>query len=182
MSLDKSAGIRGIIYFYAGRRRAGLDDLRLALEQNPNDAVTLYWLAFCEAACGDATRGIACGMLSLRLSPRDRFLGQKQAALANALFYGRRYVEGAEAALAATRDTPDSVAAHAVLALNLVGIGRIDEAADALRTVRALAPAYLARRLSGESHVERVEDRERATVFLRVAAGLEDPAAAEALR
>ncbi|QQS11525.1 MAG: hypothetical protein IPK81_18405 [Rhodospirillales bacterium] len=174
--------IRGTLRYYAGQRRAGLEDLRLALLRNPNDCGTLNSLAFCEAAFGDARRGVECGELCLRLSPRDRRLGQMQTGLANAYFYGRRYAEGGDVAAAAIREMPDSASGHAILALNLVGLGRIDEAKDALRMVRALAPAYLERRLSGGSHVERVDDRERATVFLRVAAGLEDPSAAEALR
>lgn len=174
--------IRGGLRFYGDQRQAGLSDLRLALHRNPNDPITLSTLAFCEAAFGNAERGIECGLLAMRLSPRDRRIGFMQVALANAYFYARHYEQGVECSLAATRDLQGNVPAYAILALNSVGTGDVEAAADAVRKVRDLAPAYLDRRLSGGSHIELEEDRHRATTFLRIAAGLEDPNKAESLR
>jgi hypothetical protein len=45
-----------------------------------------------------------------------------------------------------------------------------------------LAPEYVKSRLEGTWWYARPEDRRRAITFFRIAAGLEDPTAAEALR
>ncbi len=173
---------RGAVRYYAGQRQAGIEDMRRALQRNPNDVRVLQVLSFTEAAFGDAARGIELGLKALRLSPRDRAIGHMHGVLANAYFYARRYGEGLQEAEAAAREMPASASAHAVMALNLVGLGRVPEARVCVETIRRLAPAYLQRRLDGRSVVERPDDLKHATVFLRIAAGLEDPSAAEVLR
>ena len=173
---------RGLVRYYAGQQQAGIEDMRRALQQNPNDVRVLQMLAFTEAAFGDAPRGIELGVKALRLSPRDRGIGGMHNVLANAYFYARRYGEGLREAEAAVREMPASVVAHATMALNLVGLGRVPEAQACVETIRRLSPTHLQRRLDGRSVIERPDDLKRATVFLRVAAGLDDPDVAAALR
>ena len=48
--------------------------------------------------------------------------------------------------------------------------------------LRRLAPEFVEAILTGSSILRRPEDRRRHTVFLRIAAGLEDPSAADTLR
>jgi len=68
------------------------------------------------------------------------------------------------------------------LALNLVGLGDVNRAVAAIETLRRLAPDHLSARLVDGYQLERPEDDRRARVFLRIAAGLEDPREADALR
>ena len=66
--------------------------------------------------------------------------------------------------------------------MNLVGLGDIAKAKDALRR-GAAAGARLGGAPPGRPFVYRKpEHLRRATTFLRIAAGLEDPSAADALR
>ncbi len=65
----------------------------------------------------------------------------------------------------------------------LVGTGEIDKARAAFETFRKVAsPEFVRRMLEGSSLFARPEDRTRSLTFLRIAAGLEDPSAADALR
>ena len=67
-------------------------------------------------------------------------------------------------------------------AMVAVGLGDIATARAALEAARGLAPEYVQGRLDGQSAYHRPEDRRRITTALRIAAGLEDPSAADALR
>jgi hypothetical protein len=55
-------------------------------------------------------------------------------------------------------------------------------ASEACAEARLLAPAWVERCLAGRIVYRKPEHVRRATTFLRIAAGLEDPAAAQALR
>jgi adenylate cyclase len=67
--------------------------------------------------------------------------------------------------------------------LNLVGLGEIGKAKAMFETLQKVAPAeFLRSRLEGTWPFGQAEDRKRATTILRIAAGLEDPSAADALR
>ena len=173
---------RGLLQYRTGQRRAGLDDMRHAHRQNPNDTLTLNALGYTEAAFGNRQEGIEYSAMALRLSPRDHWRASMQQNLATAYFLARHYEKGVEMALDATREAPALAGAHTTLALNLVGLGRVDEAVTAVENARRIAPVYLEVRLSGGYQFERADDLERATTFLRIAAGLEDPGAADALR
>ena len=48
--------------------------------------------------------------------------------------------------------------------------------------MRRISPRYLADRLGGFTLYKLPRDRERAVLFLRIAAGLEDPSAADKYR
>ena len=76
---------------------------------------------------------------------------------------------------------PGSPQLHGYMAMNLVGLGDISKAKDALDAARRVAPAWVERRLAGFVY-RKPEHLRRATIFLRIAAGLEDPSAADALR
>jgi len=63
-----------------------------------------------------------------------------------------------------------------------VGLGDIAKAKDTLLEARRLAPALVERYLAGQFVFRKPEDQRRATTFVRIAARLEDPSAADALR
>ena len=86
---------------------------------------------------------------------------------------------GPRARLAIDPNTPPP---HLYLAICLVGMGEIDKAKAAFTTGQRVSPEFFRTRLKGTPAYARLEDRKRATTFLRIAAGLADPSAAEALR
>jgi len=71
---------------------------------------------------------------------------------------------------------------HWSLAMNLVGLGDIAAAKDAFAQVRRLAPAFVELALVGRSLYRKPDHQRRVTAFMRVAAGLGDPSASDALR
>ena len=77
---------------------------------------------------------------------------------------------------------PGDALLHAQLAMNLVGLAEFAKAATALQTARQSSPGFIQRALDGELVLRNPDQLRRATTFLRIAAGLEDPSAADVLR
>jgi hypothetical protein len=103
--------------------------------------------------------------------------------LASACFIAKRYADAIEWASRALRERPQLLPAHIYVVLDLVGVGEIGKAKAMFETLQKVAPPeYLRARLEGTWALGRSDDRRRATTFLRIAAGLEDPSAADALR
>ena len=103
--------------------------------------------------------------------------------LANACFIAKRYADAVDWASRAIIDRPQMFPAHTQVVLDLVGIGAIDKAKAMFETLQRVASSdYLTSRLEGTWGFCRSEDRRRATTFLRIAAGLEHPSAADAVR
>jgi adenylate cyclase len=159
-----------------------LADARRAHELNPNDTIALYVLGQVENWLGDADAARDHAHQVLRLSPLDRRIHLTYVLLANACFVGRRYEEGANWALRAQMDAGQLFLAHLNAITCFVGMGEIGRAKAEFAKARSLAPAWLEALVQGLSPYARKIDRDRQTTFLRIAAGLEDPSAAEALR
>jgi hypothetical protein len=66
--------------------------------------------------------------------------------------------------------------------VSLIGLGELVRAKSEFQMFRDLAPEFVEARLAGQWLSTSPEFRQRATTFLRIAAGLEDPSMAEALR
>ena len=165
------------------RYPAALDDALRAHELNPNDPFVLRILANVEAATGDGERAIDHLQQALRLSPLQSRRHHLYLILAFASFISKRYSEGVGWALRALNDMPTFLPVHVILVICLVGTGEIHKAKAAFATGQRLSPAYFMSRLEGEKTIAaRQEDRRRYLIFMRVAAGLEDPSAADALR
>jgi len=158
-------------------------DARRAHEINPNDTLVLRVLGLFEAFSGEAERGIELLHLVLRLNPRDSRSYMTYNILANACFIAKRYGDGIDWASRAIMNRPQMVGAHTQVVLGLVGIGEIGNAKSVFETLQKLASSdYLRSRLEGTWGLGRSEDRGRATTFLRIAADLEHPNAADAVR
>jgi hypothetical protein len=103
--------------------------------------------------------------------------------LANACFIAKRYADGIDWASRAIMNRPQRVGAHTFVVLGRVGVGEIGKAKAMFETLQKVASSdYLRSRLEGTWGLGRSEDRRRATTFLRIAAGLEHPSAADAVR
>ncbi len=172
----------GQLLCLAQRTRDGLDTLRQAQQLNPNCAHALGWLGFHEATSGDASKGVPCAREALRLSPRDPERACLQAALGFAHFAQGDDARAAQLAQTALRDAQDSPMLRLLGTLSWVGLGEIVQAQAAFQTLRQIAPRMAQARLDGHWLAASPRYLRRAQTFLRIAAGMEDPGAAEDLR
>jgi len=157
-------------------------DARRAHEMNPNDTTVLRHLGTFEAITGEPDRGIEHLHQVMRLNPRDRLIYDTYQNLASACFLAKRYADGIDWASRALRERPQMLQSHSQVVLNFVGLGEIGKAKASFETLKKMAPTeYLRSRLEGTWVFGRSEDRRRATTFLRIAAGLENPSSAAAL-
>ena len=160
-----------------------LADVHRAHEINPNDTLVLLTLAYLEAAVGQPECAIEHGQNILRLNPRGAGSHLTFHMLSFASFGARQYANGVRWASQAINDKPGMVTSHVNLVTCLVGMREIDKAKAAFAAAQRLAPRdYFGRRLEGASAYARPDDRKRQHAFLRIAAGLEDPSTADALR
>ncbi len=174
--------IYGQLLFLSGQQDTGMAEMRHAHELNPNDATTLAGLGFHEAQLGEAQKGIEYISRALRLSPRDNLRYHLFVLQGQAFFAAREYEKGADAARQSIRAASSFASAHLSLALNSVGLGDIARAKTEYQVARKMAPEYADSRLAGEWPSTDPGFCKRATIFTRIAAGLEDPDAAEAVR
>ncbi len=178
--------LRGIGALWGGqldRYPDALADARRAHEMNPNDTLVLQFLAFLESGAGEPERAIEHGLQILRLNPRQSRSHMTYTLLASASFVAKQYAEGVRWALRALNDMPRLIQTQSTLAMCLVGTGEIDKARSVFAAGQKQAPEFFKIRLEGRASVyARSEDRTRSLTFLRIAAGLEDPSAADALR
>jgi tetratricopeptide (TPR) repeat protein len=160
-----------------------LADARRAHELNPNDTTVLRVLGNLEAAAGESEHAIQHLHQLMRLNPRDPLSHITYTMLARAKFGAKQYTEGIRWAARAINDKPTLVMPHISLTCCLVGAGEIDKAKAAFEALQKVASEEWVRsRLEGSSEYARPADRTRHRTFLRIAAGLEDPSAADALR
>lgn len=159
-----------------------LSDARLAYEMNPNDVPVLRTLACLETMTGEPERAIERLHRIARLNPRDSHGHMTYNLLAFASLGAKQYAEGIHWASRALNDMPTLSSAYLNLAACLVGLGEIDKAKAVFEAGQKLAPEYFRIKTEGVSDFSGAKDRERSVTFLRIAAGLEAPRAAEALR
>jgi len=173
-----------VVYFtQLDRYPEALADARRAHEMNPNDTDLLRNLGLIEALAGEPDRGIEHLHQVMRLNPRDSAIYDTYHHLAAACFLAQRYADGIDWASRVLRERPRMVVTHTDVVLDFIGLGEIGKAKAMFETLQEVAsPEYLRARLEGTWPFGRSEDRRRATTFLRIAAGLEDPSAADALR
>lgn len=165
-----------------GRLDQALDDCRRAHELNPNDFIALYLVGWAEMLHGDHIQSIEHELQALRMNPRDPRAFHVYVVLADACFFAKDYRKGLDWGLHAVSEAPEAGTTHHDVALCYVGLGEIEKAREALKQARRGAPEFIEAALKGRSVFGRPEDRRKYTTFLRVAAGLEDPSAADPLR
>ncbi len=167
-------------------------EARLAWQINPQDSLALSACGWVLANSGDPIEGIRLLERALRINPRDPYAFITYSNLASAHLAARDYAKGLEWARRAIGTAPDNVDAFVHSAALYVGLGDIEKAKSALERARSLAPESVQHmvetRTRTEPHDPRklldggTEFRRRNKMFLRIAAGLEDPSKADALR
>ena len=80
--------VRGFVHYFRGAHDDAVADFRRALALNPNFAINLFTMAWCESLSGFTEEAREHAALGLRLSPRDNelWLGVAYLALAQASF------------------------------------------------------------------------------------------------
>jgi adenylate cyclase len=172
-----------LLAFSADRDRIdeALACAQLSYELNPHSMAALTSLSFIEIVSGEPESAIEHLLEALRLSPRDPQRPSVLLNLAMASGCARRYADGVNYATLGIREAPGLATLYAHLAVNYVGLGEIAKARAALDESTRIAPGQVERSLAGFMF-RKQEHQRRGTTFLRVAAGLEDPTAADALR
>jgi len=173
---------KGMLPMLSGHPEVGLADVRHAHELNLNDALVLAYLGMVEALCGNTRQGIEYATAALRLSPRDPVRPSFLNTLGWVYFAAGEYVNGSDAALRCISEAPDFAPPRLCLAVNLVGLTQIDRAKAEFESWRLLAPELVEARLAGKWLSSDPAYCQRATTFLRIAAGRNDSAEAEGWR
>jgi TolB-like protein len=166
---------KAMLLLFTRQYAAGLADLQRAHELNPNDALTLSLLGQYLAAEADPATGVQHVRDALRLSPRDPLRWSFLNSLAWAAFAARDHAGAVDAASRAIGEAPQFPPARLCRVIGQVGLGAIDAARADFETLRALAPQIVAARLAGDWNYANPTLVQRATHFLRVAAGLDPP-------
>lgn len=173
---------KGFLLFNSGQPEAGLADIRHSVTLNPNDAQGLASLGFFETMAGYPRKGVEYASRALRLSPRDPMRAVILNCQAWPFFALGDYAKAVESSMSAIQEAPQMPPPRFCLVVSYVGLGEIERAKHDYRILRQQAPELVQSRLSGNSFSTDPNYRNRVTTFLRIAAGLEDPSAAEALR
>jgi adenylate cyclase len=182
---SQAYALKAMLLCYAEDKQRSAESLpnaRRAFELNPNSAWAAIAMAQCALFNGLVDESIAHVQGAMRMNPRDPQRFRWHFQLSQCYFFSGDYRSGVEFGRLALADAPGLPQLHTTLAMNLVGLGDIDEAKAACTEALRLAPAFVERLLAGGSSQRKPEYHRRLTTFLRIAAGLEDPSAADALR
>ena len=131
---------------------------------------------------GQGQKGIQYATDALRLSPRDPSRYFIRSLLGWVYFSAGDYSSGADSAQRSIGEAPNFPSPYLSLVLNLIGLGEIARGKSEFGVMRNLAPEMVEARLAGQWSASSSEWLQRATTFLRIAAGQEEPGAADAVR
>jgi TolB-like protein/protein involved in temperature-dependent protein secretion len=147
--------ISGVLRVVKGEHDRGIADLQRALEVNPNSSQSLMWLALCEAMTGRDGDARTHAELSLRLNPRDAWIGVAHVALALVHFNAREYAEAARMAELAIQSEPAVPLRRAIMIACCAQLGDQARAARELAVLNGFAPDFIASLLRGDFQVFR---------------------------
>ncbi|HEX5211110.1 MAG TPA: winged helix-turn-helix domain-containing tetratricopeptide repeat protein [Pseudolabrys sp.] len=130
----------GYVYLFARRFEDAIAEFELALQLNPNSALSLGYYGVTLAYCGRWEEGDLAARRALRLSPRDPFSATYYGVAAYAQFVGRNYEEAIRLSREAIRQRGDFVGGHRVLTAATSMAGDRDAAVAALQELRRAQP------------------------------------------
>jgi tetratricopeptide (TPR) repeat protein len=137
---------RAVLLFQMDANRARELAYR-SLELNPNSAIGSAIAGQIEAVFGNANEALALLVRAKRLSPRDPRGWYIASGMAHAYFRQRRFEEAASAAKRAVSENPRDAIAIRLLAASLAKVGRLSDAAAAMREVLYIEPQLTLSRL-----------------------------------
>jgi adenylate cyclase len=113
-----------------------------ALALNPSCARGWYHSGFLRLMAGKPNRAIELAEISLRLSPRTRS-GPVHTVIGASHFLSGRFNEALAKLLLALEETPNFPVPYRYLAACYARMGRLDEARDVVKRLRAITPALM---------------------------------------
>ena len=173
---------KGMLWGLAGNDARALAELRAAHEINRNYVLCLGFLGMYEAWAGNINLSVGYAREAVRLSPRDPYRDTLLVLLGFTCFANHLYEEAVQAGELALRESPNKPVPHLIKTLGYVGLGELSLAQEAFQTLQARAPAMAQARLNGQWLTANPAYLKRAHTFVRIAAGLESPDSADALR
>ena len=186
ISLDATDHIamnwKGVLLGFDGDEDAALATLRAAHDINSNHVLGMGFLGMYEAWAGNQSVSVRHALGAFRLSPRDPNRHHLLVLLSFTYFANQQDADALEIAQIAVHELPNRPVPYLLTALTQVGLGHVALAKQAFLKLEALAPELVKARLAGQWLTTNPVYLKRALTFLRVAAGLESPEAAEALR
>ena len=156
--------------------------LQRARELNPNDVRVLRQQGNTEQHLGNFQASLEPLLLALRISPRDPVRFGTQSLLAEGYLALKDYAAALEQSNLGLCSAPNYALLHMDAAMAHAGLGNIEAARNAFATGLQLAPKLMANRLEEGGPGRNTQIRQHQRMLLRIAAGLEDPSAADALR
>jgi pentatricopeptide repeat protein len=139
------------------------------LTLNPSHARGWHWSALLRVFAGQPDIAIEHFQNYLRLSPRDR-MATYLNGIGEAYFFSRQFDEAAANLLASLDLAPGFPVTYRVLASCYVHMGRLDEAREIVRQLRAITPAVM----EPATRYRNPELRELFLSGLRIAAGVRE--------
>lgn len=162
----------GWAYLMTGDVKNGLDFSRRAVELNPSMPEAWGWLSWAQLLAGDLPACIEGAERTRRLDPRGAVSSIVYDNLSQAYWQQGRYEKGLEAARTLLGELPDYYFGHIFVAMNAVGLGRLDEARAAVEEARRHQPDLSLASIQLMYGVDRPEIDARRNKMLREA-GLE---------
>jgi TolB-like protein len=143
---------RGMVEHYRGNHEAAVADHRYAFALNPNFAVNIFTMAWCESLAGYTDDSREHAALGLRLSPRDNelWLGVAYLALAQASFADGDFEKCKEWAKLAIQMHPRAPIRQALMIACCVQNGDLEEAGEHAEYLQSFSPEFIPSVLRGE--------------------------------
>jgi len=159
----------GWAFVMSGDIDNGLDAARRAVEINPSMPEAWGWLSWNLLMAGDPEGCIAAGERSIRLNPLGPFTSIIYDNFAEAYWELGDYEAGLRAARRLLAELPSYYFGYVFVAMNAVGLGRLDEAREAILEGRRSQPDLSLELVQGIYGVERPEIDARRNAALREA-------------
>jgi adenylate cyclase len=158
--------MRGAIHHFRGEHGAAVADYRRAFALNPNFALNIFMMAWCESLTGFTEEAKEHAALGLRLSPRDNelWLGVAYLALAQASFADGDFEKTKEWGTLAIQMHPKAPIRRALIIACCGHAGDLDEAAKQAAGLWAFAPDFLPSILNGDMTLYKMPDHNKLLV------------------
>jgi TolB-like protein/Flp pilus assembly protein TadD len=130
----------GYLAFTSRQTDEAVRMFRTALELNPNFAAAHGYIGWALAFDGRSEEAITHADVAIRMSPRDPSNSFFFSSRAAAHYMAGRFDQAVTEIRRALEERPDIMSGHRMLVASLAQSGRVEEAEDALKTLRRLQP------------------------------------------
>jgi adenylate cyclase len=145
-------------HMWRNEHELALAEARLAVELNPNEALTLHALGNKSDLAGDP-EGIPRMIRAQQLNPQDSQRHGHLSFLARAYVNAHQYERAVQTARLAIQRRPDYPHAHFILAIALAYLGEAQRAQQELAECERLHPGFLASRADWHPYTDEASNR-----------------------